>query len=321
MSSSWVPLRPSYHLRIFIICLALVVVCLLAFLFGVQLEAVVPATGVLRSRQQQEIRNLVAGLVELGWFEAEVTATPGIKFLARFDAHGNGLCDPSRGPGERIRGHRLPDGREIASASIKFHPLQEGDILWPGQPLGQIHAEGLQGDLLRLQARVQDLQSYGGNSTRETLAQINHLRDQLSKTMVKAPNGQSSWQVLKILAGLREAVEPGRSLAVVAPVDPATGQLQDLVVDLEIQEKHAAYVQPGQTLRLVSNMYNQRLYGLADGILEKIGPLAEMGSKGERLFHAQGAVIGTPFPLKSGSGFKAEIVVGRKQVYNIILEH
>ncbi len=320
MSSSWVPPRPTYHLRIFVICLLLVVVSLIAFLFGVRLEAVVPATGVLRSRQQQEVRSLVAGLVELGWYEAEVTATSGSKIWARLDGHGNGLVEPTHAPAERIRDQRLPDGREIASALLHFHQLQEGDILWPGQPLGHIHAEAWQGQLLRLQARLQDLQSHGG-STRETLAQINHLREQLAKTAVKAPDDKNHWQVLKIQAGLMAAVKPGSPLVVVAPIDPQTLHPRDLVFELEIQEKYVSDVQPGQPLRLVSNMYNQRLYGHAEAVLEKIGPLGEMGGNGERLFRAQAAVVGAPFPLKLGSGFKAEIVVGHKPVYNIILEH
>ena len=38
----------------------------------------------------------------------------------------------------------------------------------------------------------------------------------------------------------------------------------------------------GQDVRLISVMYNQRLHGHADGVVEKIEPLAEPADNGER---------------------------------------
>src|SRR5690242_14487574 len=67
-AKSWMPPRPFHHLRIFGISLGLVVLSLGGFLFGVSLEAVTPAQGIILSRDQQEIRTPIAGLVEPGWF-------------------------------------------------------------------------------------------------------------------------------------------------------------------------------------------------------------------------------------------------------------
>ena len=67
MSAPWVPPRPTYHLRMFVLSLVLVVLCLAGFLFGVRLEAVAPATGIVLARDQQDVRAPLAGLVQLGY--------------------------------------------------------------------------------------------------------------------------------------------------------------------------------------------------------------------------------------------------------------
>lgn len=320
MSSSWVPPRPTYHLRIFIICLVLVVACLVGFLFGVRLEAVVPAAGVLHSRHEQEIRGEIGGLVELGWYEAEITSTSGSQKTARLDPQGNGISNPHQGPVERIHEYRFPNGQEITPELVRFHKLQEGDLLWPGQTLGHIHAAKELEQLAKLQGRLQDLQSQGG-TTREVQARLNYLREQLAKTTLLVPADGHPWQVLQIQVGPQAAVQPGQPLVLAVPLEAQTQQPRDLVVTVTIPEKNAGFMQSGQLVRLYSTMYNQRLYGHAEGVLERIGPLAEMGQQGERIVRAEVVGIQAPFPLKLGSSFKAEIVVGQKPVYNIILEH
>ena len=56
MSAGWVPPRATYHLRVFTVSLVLVVVCLAGFLFGVRMEAKVPATGVITARDLRHAR-------------------------------------------------------------------------------------------------------------------------------------------------------------------------------------------------------------------------------------------------------------------------
>ena len=69
MTATWSPPRPTYHLRVFVVCLSLVALALLTMLFGVQLEAVVPATGTITAKNLIEVRARLAGLVEPGWYE------------------------------------------------------------------------------------------------------------------------------------------------------------------------------------------------------------------------------------------------------------
>ena len=54
--------------------------------------------------------------------------------------------------------------------------------------------------------------------------------------------------------------------------------------------------------------------------IERLEPLGEPTANGERRFRAVAAITEAPFALRVGSSFKAEIVIGRKQVYRIILE-
>jgi hypothetical protein len=70
-------------------------------------------------------------------------------------------------------------------------------------------------------------------------------------------------------------------------------------------------------------MYNHRLHGWAEARVERVDPHGETAANGERHYHVWAAVTHVPFPqpLRLGSSCKAEIVVGRKPVFRIILEH
>jgi hypothetical protein len=58
MTQPWLPPRPTYYLRIFGICLVILILSLAAFLFAVRLEAVAPATGIIKARNQVSLRPL-----------------------------------------------------------------------------------------------------------------------------------------------------------------------------------------------------------------------------------------------------------------------
>jgi hypothetical protein len=74
-------------------------------------------------------------------------------------------------------------------------------------------------------------------------------------------------------------------------------------------------------VRIYSNVFNPRLHGPAEGTLSSIDPLVETHTDGKRYFHVTAAVTNSPFPLRLGSGVSAKIIVGRKTIYRIILEH
>jgi hypothetical protein len=281
VTTAWVPPRRTYHLRIFAISLVIVVIALIAFLFLVRMEALMPATGVIAARGQEEVRTPSAGLVEPGWYEGTIAG----KIRIRVDGQGNGIADPAEVTPLVITKYKLKDGQAVDPDSLTFHKLTAGDELWPGQPLA-------------------DVRSADENRVRAVL---------------QVP-AAGHWLVLKVYPDNRQAVAAGDPVALVAPLDPATHQPKSLIAILDVHEKHTGELEPGQAVRIFSTMYNQRLHGHANGIIERVEPLGEPLPGGERRFRAIAAVTNAPFNLRPGSSFKAEIIVGRKQVYRIILE-
>lgn len=311
--------KPTRHLRIFAISMALIAVCLVVFLFAVHLEATVPATGLVLARDQQEVRASVFGLIEPGWHEGTIAPTQGPAVKVRVDGQGNGLTDPSSGNSQPVHQYRLSIGLEILPGELKFHALQAGDEVWPGQVLARIRADDLHLQMHKLKARLEDLESRG-ESGREVMAEYHLLKDRLEQSVVRAPLTAEPWLVLKVFASPLQAVKPGDPIALLAPLDPQSRQPRELVALLEIEEKYAGELQPGQALRIYSTMHNHRLHGHAEGKIERLEPLAEQGPGRERLFRALAVVSHSPYPLRPGSSFKAEVVLGRKPVYRIILE-
>ena len=96
MSTAWVPPHPTYHLRVFALSLGVMVLCLVGLLFGVTMEAVAPATGIITARDLREVRARQAGLVEPGWYEGEATRPGQPPLAVRMDADGNGQSAPVR---------------------------------------------------------------------------------------------------------------------------------------------------------------------------------------------------------------------------------
>lgn len=319
MSSGLVPpAKPTKHVRIFAVSLGLIVICLIALLFGVRLEATVPATGVISARHQQEIRAPLFGLIELGWHEGTVTQTLGPALKVRVDSQGNGVTEPGSNS-QPVHHYKLANGQDISPAELKFHALKAGDELWPGQVLAWIQADDLQLQLHKLKGRLEDANSRG-EPAREVMVEFNVLKDRLEQAVVRAPLTREPWVVLKTFASPLQAVKPGDPIALIAPLDPKSRQPRELLAVLTIDERHVGEIEPGQSIRLYSSMYNQRLHGHAEGVIEHMEPLGEAGPGGERRFRALAAVTQTPYPLRPGSSFKADVVIGRKPVYRVILE-
>jgi hypothetical protein len=127
--------------------------------------------------------------------------------------------------------------------------------------------------------------------------------------------------VLSVPVKPLQSMAAGDLVAVLVPWDTEAGQPKDLVVRLKVDEGHLADVAPGQTVHLFSNVFNQRLYGMAEGVIQRVEPWGEAATDGRRHFAAVATVREAPFALPLGSRCRAEILVGRKQVYRIILEH
>jgi hypothetical protein len=289
MTTPWVPPRRSYHLRMFALALLGVVLCLIGVLFGLRMETVTHGNGYLEARYQQEIRVTVGGVVELGWYEGEIT-TGGRPMRVRVDRAGNGVSDPRGGEARLIQKYKLRDGPDFSQEHVAFHKLEAGDILWPGQPLGYVAAEDL----------IQHVIAASGRR-------------------LSVPAEGDAWLAAKIYPAHGERMKPGDRLALLVPADARTGQAGAFKAVLNVDEKHAAHLAPGQDVRLYSIMYTQRLFGHADAVIERLEPLAEPAKNGERFVRVHAKVLQAPFPLRLGSSVKAE-VVGKKQIYRVILE-
>ncbi|HEY8503308.1 MAG TPA: HlyD family secretion protein [Gemmataceae bacterium] len=137
----------------------------------------------------------------------------------------------------------------------------------------------------------------------------------------RAPETAERWLVLEVPVAHGQAVPAGTLIATLAPLDPQTGQVRDLMVRLDVREENFGEVAPGQPVRLRSAMYPERTHGVAEAVIDRLEPAGEPAPDGGRVFHAWAAVTASPFPLRIGSGVDAEIVLGRKRTYRIILEH
>lgn len=324
MSTSWVPPPSSYHLRIFAISLLLVAVALLGFLFGVQIEAVTPATGILVAPEQWEVRAALGGLVEPGWYEGELIHLGEPPVRVRLNGLGDGITDPAQPPLQVISQYRLPDGSQfLRRESLHFHRLQPGDLLWPGQPVALVNAMEDRLLLAQLEEHLWELAERGGATSRADAVRVRRdlLREHLHEAALRVPRGTDPWLTLAVDVSPRQAVRPGDRIATLVPVEAATGRPRRLVAQLDVTEDRAADLAPGQFVRLYSTMYNHRLYGIGEAHIERVEPQAQPLETGRRGFQVHAPVAAAPFPLPVGSSCKADIVVGRKPVYRVILEH
>jgi hypothetical protein len=320
MSSSWVPPRPTYHLRVFAVCLALVFLCLAILLFGVEMEAAAPATGTITARDLHELRALVAGLVEPGWYEGEVLR-PGQALLAvRLDAEGNGRVQPGVAGAAAVLHFEWTDQGQIFQVqNVRFHRLQPGDTLWPRQVLASVRADEIRLLIARLEDQIKEKESRGAGT--EQLAQERErLRYQFDQALLRVPDSGDLWLTLESRVAMHQAVAAGDVVAVIVPADPQTHQPLDLMARLSVDEKHWGLLAPGQSVRLKSGVHSHRLHGHAEARIERLEP-AGQAVESERRFQALAPITSAPFVLPIGSSFQAEVIVGRKPVYRIILEH
>lgn len=310
------------HVRIFALCLLLLFAFLVFLLFAVHMEAVAPANGMVTARDLHEARTHLAGLVEPGWYEGELILTDGSRVAVRLDAQGNGSTDPAAGTPRDVLGFHARDGGprgKVAHDSIQFHHLQAGDLLWAGQPFASLRTEEWKHELDMLEA-TDDAFTPGMPPSPRRLRR-DTLRNWLSQAILHVPTSSPIWQTVSMPVGPLQNLAAGDLVAVLVPWDTQLGQPRDLTVRLKVEEGHLADIAPGQSVRLLSSVYNQRLHGTAEAVIQRVEPWGEPGSDGQRRFIAVAAVRAAPFALPLGSTCRAEIVVGRKLVYRIILEH
>jgi hypothetical protein len=138
---------------------------------------------------------------------------------------------------------------------------------------------------------------------------------------ILAPSSLTRWMVLELPIENGHLVQEGELVASLVQVNAEASRVLDLVVRIEIDEQQFGSVESGQEVRLYSNMHPHRTHGFAKGVIDRLEPMGVEGPNGSRKFHAWAKVTECPFPLKLGSSVRAEVVVGRKRTYQIILEH
>lgn len=139
--------------------------------------------------------------------------------------------------------------------------------------------------------------------------------------VIAAPKGASLWLVATVDVAHGQAVEAGQKLMTLVPLDPATRQPLGWLARLEVREEHAIEVEPGKRLRVWSQLYNERVHGSFGAVVERVEPMARRGEDGHRYYIVLAALEDPPGPLLLGSGVKAEVLLGKKRVWRIILEH
>jgi hypothetical protein len=299
----------------------LVVVALAGFLLGVRMEAVEPATGIITARDLRDVRSVLSGLIEPGWYEGEVVDADGRVQRVRLDAAGDGVAKDSDDV-RSVPQHRINGKLSIAPDTLRLHRLQAGDELWPGQPLAALRTDEWRLQLKQLEDRLRQWQSSGNHDPEREQARAHAgvLRYRVSQATLRVPESSKLWMAVQVHVAPLQAVQPGDVIASIVPLDLLTHQPLDLIARLEVDEKHCGDIAPGQRVRLYSGMYNHRIHGHAEAMVERLEPWGEATAEGRRyIIHAP--IVASPFPLALGSSVRAEMVVGRKVVYRIILEH
>jgi hypothetical protein len=208
----------------------------------------------------------------------------------------------------------------VAPHSLRFHRLQPGDELWPGQVLAILRPGEPRTRTDPFEPRLR-AEGNGDPPSTIDLFRPERLRYQPSQTVLRVPDSGSPWMAVKVPVAQLQAVQPGDLIATLVPIDPETRRPRDLLAYLDIDEKHWGEVAPGQTVRIYSTMYNPRLHGHAEGRIERLEPWGDPADGSQRRYHAVATVTDTPFALWLGSSFRAEVVLGRKLVYRLILEN
>ncbi|MGF1580737.1 MAG: HlyD family efflux transporter periplasmic adaptor subunit [Gemmataceae bacterium] len=276
------PPRRPFYVFTFLISLVIVFGCLAAFLFAVRMESTVAGKGIIRSRQETTLRGRVSGVVELGWYEGSSELSRKTKLEYRVDEAGNGLALFRNGKTLGVKNNEL-EGSGVLPTGRSFHALKAGDFVWPRQVVAAI-----------------------GVRRQEVLV---------------APKTHDLWLVQQVHAEHLSALKAGDKIMTLVPVDPDTREPIELIADVRVKESELADVVKGQTVRIYSNMYNSRLHGKADGEVIWLDPWVSEGNQEGREVRVHIDIKESPFPLRLGSGMTAKIVVGRKPVYRIILEH
>lgn len=143
--------------------------------------------------------------------------------------------------------------------------------------------------------------------------QSKRTKEQLSRYRITAP---VSGRVVQVAKRQGEPVSQGELV-----MEVAAGE--ERRVFLRVPERDIVKIEKGQTVHVYSALFPYRQYGIAEGGVYMVQNWAETGATDSpvvgRSYEVRAYVTKAPYILPLGSSVQGEILVGKKQIYRILL--
>src|SRR5262249_14606575 len=164
------------------------------------------------ARELQEVRALLPGLVEPGWWEGDLARLDTRKLRIRVDAQGNGLTDPDQGPPLAVEHFQLVGSdQRLPRDALRFHRLESGDKVWPGQVVAMVRPDA---------AVLRNGREAPPPEPSFPPAPVPLPAD----AVLRVPAEHTRWQVVDVRAARFQSVQAGDVIARIVPLDPEAGQ-------------------------------------------------------------------------------------------------
>lgn len=196
----------------------------------------------------------------------------------------------------------LTDAKATVSlATIDLKTAQGRDELVKAGMAATILSEAEAG-VARIEAEVQVLENQSART-----------KEELSRYRIVSP---VSGRVVQVAKRLGEPVTRGELVIVVAAGE-------DRRVFLRVPERDIVRVQKGQMVHLYSALFPYRQYGISEGGVYMVQNWAQTGATDApavgRNYEVRAYITKAPYTLPLGSSVQGEIMVGKKQIYRILL--
>ena len=197
--------------------------------------------------------------------------------------------------------------------------LAETERLQAG--LAQKQAEGQRAQL-EAQQQIQQLEAdvtQVSAKIDETANLLNQAQLELERRYLYAPvNGV----ILSLeVSNVGEVVEPGQTIAEIAPVDAP------LVLSAKLPNQEAGFVEAGMAVQVKFDAYPYQDYGVVSGRVTAISPDAEMDERLGKVYEVEIALdrdhVATPDQLirfKPGQTASADIVIRQRRIADVLLD-
>lgn len=233
------------------------------------------------------------------------------------------------------RGVLIPEGNVKPVQASSFGAVQslfvkEGDKVERGDVLVQLDASEMRNRVHKLRQELQTSQSQlmrmkVDRPLVETLEQQNRiarLQSELGTAERMLQNSTITAPVSGVITTLsvrsgREVLQPGQTVATIAPTDVP------LVVEAQLPNKDIAFMKDGLTAKLKFDAFPYQDYGIVEGTVIDISPDAQVSKESGSLYKITIALTGSSkreLPLRTGLVVTAEIITERRSVLSFLFE-